>query len=448
MATHDSVAHTTAISRRQFLIATGASAAAAVTGCAINPVTGKRELMLFGESDEISMDRAGSPHQFSTDYGAVQDPRVNNYVAAVGNRMATRSHRPQMPYNYRCVNASYVNAYTFPGGSMATTRGILLDMDSEAELAALLGHELGHVNARHTAARMSKGALIAGALGGVGAVLQQTAYSDYADSVMGVGGLGASLMLARYSRDDERQADQLGMEYMVRAGYPPTGMIGLMDMLRSMHKTKPSALDQMFASHPMSDERYRTAVNRAQAQYAQAHSRPIHRDRYMDNTASVRRLGPAIKEIQKADALMAKKQADAAETHYATALRKAKGDYESLLKLAKCKLQRDKNSEAVYLAAEAKSAYPAEPQAYQVHGFACLASNQFQPALADFTHYEKVLPGNANTQFLLGLTYEGMTQKKDAANHYTNFLKKVSSGNQADHAKKRLIEWGYLKPQA
>lgn len=447
MSAHDSTARGLGISRRQFLVASGASAAAAVAGCAINPVTGRRELMFYGESDEVAMDTQSSPHQFSADYGAVQDARINQYVTSVGQSMASLSHRPRMPYNYRCVNASYVNAYTFPGGSMATTRGILLDMDNESELAALLGHELAHVNARHTAARMSKGALISGALGGVGMVLKESAYGDYADTVMGIGGLGASLMLARYSRDDEREADQLGMEYMVRAGHPPTGMIGLMDMLRSMHKSKPSVIEQMFASHPMSDERYKTAADRAQSQYAKASSRPANRERYMDNTASLRRIAPALKEIQKGDEMMAKKQPDVADGHYASALRQASGDYEGLLKLAKCKLARDKPSEAVSLAAEAKTAYPAEPQAYQVHGFACLASKQFSPAVADFTHYDKALPGNPNTLFLLGFAHEGLNQKQNAATQYANFLKKVTSGTQADHATKRLTEWGYLKAQ-
>ena len=128
-----------------------------ITGCATNPVTGKRQLMIISEDQEIAVDKENSPHQFSTDYGALQDKTLNEYIDRAGKRIAARTHRPDMPYSFRGVNATYINAYAFPGGSIACTRGILLALDNEAELAGLLGHELGHVNARHTGARMSKG---------------------------------------------------------------------------------------------------------------------------------------------------------------------------------------------------------------------------------------------------------------------------------------------------
>ena len=127
-------------SRRRFIRA-GAMTAVAVAlgGCAKNPVTGQSQLMLVSETQEITMDKQAAPHQFSADYGPVQDGAVNSYVDGVGQRLAATSHRPDMPYSFRVVNANYVNAYAFPGGSIACTRGILLDMDNEAELAALLG---------------------------------------------------------------------------------------------------------------------------------------------------------------------------------------------------------------------------------------------------------------------------------------------------------------------
>ena len=148
------------MTRRQFLYLSSMAAAGAVLSCATNPVTGESQFMLVSEQQEIAMDKQHSPHQFSADYGTTQDRRLNSYVDGVGRRLAALSHRPQMPYSFQVVNANYVNAYAFPGGSIAATRGILLELDNEAELAALMGHELGHVNARHTAEVMSKGWLV------------------------------------------------------------------------------------------------------------------------------------------------------------------------------------------------------------------------------------------------------------------------------------------------
>jgi len=118
-----------------------------VSGCATSPVTGKSILVGMSEAQEVQTDAQVAPHQFSQDLGAIQDEAVNRYIAGIGQRMGVLTHRPQMPYSYRVLNANYVNAYTFPGGAMGVTRGILADLDDEAQLAALLGHEPGDLPA-------------------------------------------------------------------------------------------------------------------------------------------------------------------------------------------------------------------------------------------------------------------------------------------------------------
>jgi predicted Zn-dependent protease len=155
------------LTRREFMWLSSLAAAGYVFGCATDPVTGKKQFMLVSEDTEIQIDKQYAPLQFSTDYGSVQDSKLNRYVSQVGNKMAASSHRPHMPYSFRVVNATYINAYAFPGGSIAATRGIMLSLDNEAELAALLGHELGHVNARHSAEQMSKGQLTQAVVGGI-----------------------------------------------------------------------------------------------------------------------------------------------------------------------------------------------------------------------------------------------------------------------------------------
>ena len=113
-----------------------------------------------------------------------------------------------------------------------------------------------------------------------------------------------------------------------------------------------------------------------------------------------------------------------------------------------CKLAQEKPTEALRYAAEAKTVYPQEPHAYHVHGFSSLMAKQYQPAIADFSHYESVLPGNPSNVFLLGLSYEGTNNMEKAAEMYMQYLKQVRTGKQAEYAQQRLIEWGYVKPAA
>ena len=246
------------MARRDFIrlmtvSAASLSAPAILGGCATDPVTGQTTLVGLSEEDEVAIDRRQSPHQLSSDYGAVQDQRLNGYLTQIGSSMAGRSHRPQMPYSFRAANANYVNAYAFPGGSVATTRGILLELNNEAELAALLGHEVGHVNARHAAEQAGRGLVTSLLVAGAAIATAAAGYGDYAGLVQVGGMIGGSALLAKYSRDNEREADSLGLEYMTRAGYSHVGMVGLMDMLQRQSKEKPNMLEAMFASHPMSD---------------------------------------------------------------------------------------------------------------------------------------------------------------------------------------------------
>jgi len=432
------------ISRRDFLWMSSMSAAGLVAGCATNPVTGKSQLMLISEDQEIQTDKQQSPHQFSADYGPVQDSGLNNYLQQTGKRMAAHTHRPQMPYSFRAVNATYVNAYAFPGGSIAATRGILISLDNEAELAALLGHELGHVNARHTAEQMSKGTLTQLVLLGA-TIAASTQGEGWGQLAQVAGAIGGSALLAKYSRDHERQADALGMEYMVRNGYSPRGMIDLMGVLKGLSKHKPGLSQVLFASHPMGSERYDTAVQRAHAKYAAALKNPIYRDRYMDHTVRLRKIKGAIETMQKSEVAMARKKYPEAEEDLKNALTQVPNDYAGLLMMSKCLLAQNKNRQAKRFADKAKQVYPQEAQARHVSGVAAIRLKRFNEALRDFDQYEKLLPGNPTTGFFKGLAFEGMHQRQAAARSYGRYLQQIKQGNMARHAYQRLNQWGYIR---
>ncbi len=432
---HQGVRNT--MSRRQFLYLSSLAAAGWLTGCAVNPVTGEQQLMLVSERQEIDMDRKSSPHQFSSDYGASQDRKLNSYLSRTGRRLSGISHRPQMPYSFRAVNANYVNAYAFPGGSIAVTRGILLKMENEAELAALLGHELGHVNARHTAEIMSKNQITSLLAAGVGAIAGETAAK--------LGMLGSGALLASYSRSNERQADDLGMAYMVKGGYGPDGMVGLMDILNNLSKGRHSAAELLFATHPMSSERYNTAVRTARQKYAGAKGQPLYRERYMNHTAGLRRMRGAIETMQEGEAEMGREKYPAAQALFAKALKQAPRDYAGLMLMAKCQLVQKKIDAAEPYLKRAQQAYPQEAQSYYLGGYVQLKKKQYDAALSQFGTYERRLSGNPSITFFRGVAYEGKGIRKTAADNYYKYLKAVNQGSNAQYAYTRLVEWGYIK---
>lgn len=202
-------------------------ALAALPGCAVNPATGQRELSLIGEAREVEMGREGSG-QVAASLGLVPDSALQSYVSELGLRLAAVSERPDLPWSFQVVDDPVVNAFALPGGFIFVTRGILAHFESEAELVGVLGHELGHVTARHSVRQMSRQQLQQIGLG-VGMILSEDV-RDYGELFA----TGLGLLNLRYSRGDETQSDELGVRYMSRAGYDPDALVGVFQMLASV----------------------------------------------------------------------------------------------------------------------------------------------------------------------------------------------------------------------
>ena len=193
-------------------------------GCATNPATGKRQLMLVSEGQEAAMGKEAD-EQFHGLYGDFPDQDLQRYVESVARPLAAVSERPSLPWTFRVIDDPQVNAFALPGGYVYVTRGILAHMNSEAELAGVLGHEIGHVTARHSASAQSKQML--GMLGlGVGMILSPTLRQggDALGSALG-------LVFLKFGRDQESQSDELGLRYIVRKDYSPEGMLDVFRML-------------------------------------------------------------------------------------------------------------------------------------------------------------------------------------------------------------------------
>jgi predicted Zn-dependent protease len=434
------------ITRRQALWLLGAGAAGAATvslqGCATSPVTGESILVGMTEAQEREIDAQVSPHQFSQDLGAIQDAAVNGYVVELGRTLHALSHRPGMPYSYRVLNANYVNAYTFPGGAMGVTRGILTELDDEAELAALLGHELGHVNARHAAQRQGQSLLAQAIVAGVNVAAQESRWAD----VISLGSvIGASALLASYSRDNEREADALGQEYLVRAGYPASGMTRLHQLLVDQEKAAPDLLETMFSSHPMSTERRDSARHLAETRYAKSAAASPRRERFMDRTASLRRLKPTIDDCKQGESAMAGKRLTDAQSRFTSAIRRTPGDYAANLRMAQCLHAMGREREALGYAQAAQRIYPQEAQAHKLHGVLALGLRDPGAAFGALDAFDRLLPGDPGVIFLKGVALEGMGERARAARQYHGYLQLTQQGDAAQHAFERLRSWGYLR---
>ncbi|MFC1640247.1 M48 family metalloprotease [Gemmatimonadota bacterium] len=215
-----------------------------VSGCARNPVTGGYELMLISESQEIAMGQDYDP-QIVGMFGLHDDPGLQEAVSGIGQQMAARSERPNLPWTFRVVDDPLINAFAVPGGFVYVTRGILAHFDSEAQLAAVLGHEIGHITARHSASQMSRQQIMQVGMG-VGVMLAPQ-LADFA----GLASAGLSVLFLKFSRDNERQADDLGFRYMTDAGYDPRGMVDVFVMLnRVSGGHEGSGVPNWLSTHP------------------------------------------------------------------------------------------------------------------------------------------------------------------------------------------------------
>lgn len=267
---------------------------AVLMSCATNPVTGGRELGFISPAQEIAIGQEQyGPSQQSQGGLLDVDPELSAYVNEVGQRVAAYSPR-QLPYEFVVLNNSVPNAWALPGGKIAINRGLLYELDSEAELAAVLGHEVVHAAARHGAQAVERNMLIQGALVAT-AVAATVSDNPYAGAIVGGAQVGAQLISQRYGRDAERESDLYGTRYMAQAGYDPQGAVELQEAFVRLSEGRQSGwLEGLFTSHPPSQERVnnnRQLVSQLRAEGFTAGD--AGEQRYRQRTASLMANKPA-----------------------------------------------------------------------------------------------------------------------------------------------------------
>lgn len=355
-------------------------------GCAVNPVTGENELAMISESQEISIGQKNygpSRQMQGGDYTV--NPELSVYVNTVGQKLAGVSDR-KLPYEFTVLNNSTPNAWALPGGKIAVNRGLLLELNNEAELAAVLAHEIVHAAARHSAQQMEKGMMLQGALLATSIAVQG---SEYGGLAVGGAQVAAGLIHTKYGRDDELEADYYGMLYMSRAGYDPMAAVGLQETFIRLSENKSrNWLAGLFSSHPPS-------VERLEANRITAAKLPkgglIGKDNY--------------------------------EKKIAFLIKDRKG-YESYVKGRKA-LQKGDNKKAFTFAQEAIRIEPREGHFYALRGDIHLKGKRYNNALLD---YNRAIDLNGN--YFYYYLQRGLTKKK---------LKKTQEAHADLQASTRLL---------
>lgn len=244
-------------------------------GCARNLATGERHLNLTSEAQEIAMGQQADK-QISASLGLYPDEALQRYIQQLGSKLAATSERPNLPWTFRVVDDPVVNAFALPGGFIYVTRGILAHLSNEAELAGVLGHEIGHVTAQHSVHRMATQQLTQLGLG-VGTILKPE-LQRYAE----LAGAGLGLLFLKFSRDDENQADELGVRYMTRAGNDPHQLGAVMTMLdRISGGSDGGRVPEWLATHPSPDNRREHIAEIISAMNSHATGGTVNRQSYL-----------------------------------------------------------------------------------------------------------------------------------------------------------------------
>lgn len=225
--------------------------------CAVNPVTGKKQLMFMSEAREVALGTEYDPQVMAT-FGEYQNERISSFVQAIGDEMGKTSHRPGLKYHVKLLDSPVINAFAVPGGYIYLTRGILAQLNSEAELVSVIGHEMGHITARHSMSQMSKQQL--GQVLLIGGMIASEKFRSVAETAM----QGMQLLFLSYSRENEREADRLGVQYASQIGFDALQMAEFFKVLYKMNMASEHAgVPTFLSTHPDPGDRYDSVRQKA-----------------------------------------------------------------------------------------------------------------------------------------------------------------------------------------
>lgn len=396
--------------------------------CAVNPVTGRKELMLISERQEIELGKSSAPSLKWEFGGEYNDDKLKAYLGKIVNKLWQNSERPHLPMQFYIQNTSVPNAFALPG-YVAITRGLLSEMENEAQFTAVMGHEVGHVMARHTAQRLSRMrlqqlglAVGSAALGG----------AEGRDTLMKLGAVGSSLLILKFDRNQEIQSDRLGVRYMAALGYDPNEALSahkvlersVDNYLKRLGKTRgeDTLVSNLLSTHP------RTSV-RLDEILEMINSLPPYTikgdgkfgKRFQKATEKMRAANNVYHIYDKAEILYNEKKYKEAENKLKEAIGKDSKQAPFYTLLGFIKLQQEKYEEASRSYQKALTIAPDYHPSIYGMGLVNFLQDRYKPAIWRFKKSLELFPGHAPANFALGKSYFMLKQYSDAIPYLRNF---------------------------
>lgn len=263
--------------KTKFIFASLLASIFLINSCAINPVTGKKQLVLMSEEQEIAMGKDADP-QIVAQYGLYENKALQDFITQKGKEMAAISHRPNLNYEFKILDSEVLNAFAIPGGYVYFTRGIMAHFNNEAEFAGVLGHEIGHITARHSVSQQTKAVL--GQVGLIGSMILVPQVAEFAEPLS----QGLGLLFLKFGRDAERQSDELGVEYSSKIGYDAREMASFFNTLeRKSGGAEGTELPDFLSTHPNPGSRNTAVMNLAEEwkKKLKLNNPSINRDLYL-----------------------------------------------------------------------------------------------------------------------------------------------------------------------
>lgn len=455
-----------------------------IVSCAVNPVTGKRELMFVSESQEVAMGKELYPNALwgaEGGGGEYKDERARAYLRDIILRIHGVSHRHNLPVSFAIQNSSTPNAWAIPG-YVVITRGLLAALDSEAEFAFVMGHEMGHVSARHSAEQMTSSMLMQVGLAGLGIGLGGKSYSDLA---LNLGSIGGSLVLLKYSRGHELEADRLGVLYMTRLGYDPWSAVSAHKNLErvSQEYLKLLGKDQherglfenLLSTHP------RTSVRIDEIEHIIRSAPPAplagdgkRRERFQEMIAGLKEVNELYlgyfdkaaqafqkNNIEEADSLISraisasqsqppfyalkgfillkKKDYSEAERNFNRAL-DLDGDYEPALRgLGAVQYSRGSYSESIRTLRHSLTLFPGDVLSHYFLGMSYFKTRDYKQAVRHLKPVAEAQPKHPEIHGMLGMSYEHLNDSYSAYNEYIRQVNVAPDNEMGRYAASRAM---------
>lgn len=386
-----------------------------LVGCAVNPITGKRELMLISDDQEIELGKDADSDIRWNFGGIYRDPQLTAYVNGVGQRVALVSHRPNIPYHFAIVDTSELNAFALPGGYIYITRGLLARIENEAQLSAVLGHEIGHVNAKHSVKNLQSAlgfellmVVVEGLMSG------SERYQKWRGAVRLTSQVAFATVSLGYSRKDEFQADELGTAYTQKARYDPEGMVQLLGLLKSLHDREPSSVELFFSSHPRTSDRIKSVKGHIAQIPAGQSKGMLNQNEYGIAVRDLAEAQKAYDHYDKAEEFRKKGDYQKALAEYNEALRLRKNIAKPHHGIGLAYQAQGKHNQAID---EYKKAINIDSDyifAYNDMGMAYLTIGQYNDAASAFKKAVQVYENYDDAHANLGEAYYKLKQYSDA----------------------------------